>query len=54
MQPTNTAALGKLAQLPLVAVHALLDSPDLKAASENTVIAAVIHTGSVRRVELQP
>jgi hypothetical protein len=31
----------KLAQLPHPALEALLDSPDVKAASENTVIAAV-------------
>jgi hypothetical protein len=40
MQPKRPAGL-KLAQLPLAALEALLDSPDLQAASENSVIAAV-------------
>jgi hypothetical protein len=40
MQP-DSPALAKLAQLPQPALEALLDSDELQAASENTVIAAV-------------
>jgi hypothetical protein len=40
MQPESPAQQ-KLAQLPLPALEALLDSPELQAASENSVIAAV-------------
>ena len=40
MQP-DSPAQQKLAQLPQAALEALLDSDDLKVASENTAIAAV-------------
>jgi hypothetical protein len=43
MQTGNLAAQRKLAQLPTAALHVLLDSNELKAASENTVIAAVTY-----------
>jgi hypothetical protein len=42
MQP-ESPALVKLAQLPQPALEALLDSDELRAASENTVIAAVAY-----------
>ena len=54
MQPDNTDAQQKLAQLPIAAMEALLGSDELKVASENTAVAVatfwlqqeVLHTNT--------